>query len=108
MQCCLFNIHSVGDSVKAEGTSNFVSSKKIYCAILIETWLCQDDSDTIKISDLTTNGTQFLHKARMAHRGGGIGVHALPRCRKRNKLNSFEYLDMDISSGKNEFCLIAI
>ncbi len=80
--------------------------------ILIEMWLCQDESDTIKIGDLTSSGYQFLHKVCMGHRGGGIGVLLNKTCsakmRKCDRFKSFEYLDMDISFGGTEFCLIMV
>ena len=105
LSCTLLNIHSLGDSTKADTIQVLTTSSKLDVLALTETWLSNDPLSTQKIAENSPPGFCFHHHPRLGHRSGGVG--ALVWKPLKVKLNhnkeypSFEHLDFTVSTGKN-------
>ena len=89
---------------KASCICDAVLSEKLDILVLTETWLNGDTRDKPVIADITNNlpDHNFIHVPRYG-RGGGVGVVLRQGYDVKqftdNKFNSFENLDLSISSG---------
>ena len=97
---------------KASGICDAVSSEKLDNLVLTETWLNGDTRDKPVIADITNNlNHNFIHVPRYG-RGDGVGVMLRKGYHVKqftdNKFNSFENLDLSISSGSTNLHLVSI
>ena len=112
LRMATWNIRSLNK--KAAPVCDLVISKRIDILALNETWLSSYTNSDPTVANIisTLQDYNFVHHPRSSRSGGGVGVLLKSSLKvKRNEshtFNSFEYLDLFITSGSSSFRLLCI
>ena len=111
VSCGLINIQSVGN--KTIKINSLLNELDLDILMLTETWLCNNISDSSKIKEMTPKLHNFYHKPRENKWGGGVGMFIKKsftkvQLMKTINFNSFEYMDVKITSFSKNFRIITI
>ena len=112
LRLATWNIRSLNR--KAAPVCDLVISKRIDILALNETWLSSHTNSDPTVANVisTLQDYNFVHHPRSSRSGGGVGVLLKSSLKvKRNEshtFNSFEYLDLFITSGSSSFRLLCI
>ena len=109
-----WNARSIRAKNKSSSLCDFVIGAQLDVVAITETWLTGDNRDDQVIADIqnTLPNYKFLHSHRRCGRGGGIailvrdGLHI--GVNDIHAFNSFEYMDVTISSSATSFHLVVL
>ena len=112
LRLATWNIRSLNK--KAVPVCDLVISKRIDILALNETWLSSYTNSDPTVANIisTLQDYNFVHHPRSSRSGGGVGVllksSLKVKCNESHTFNSFEYLDLFITSGSSSFRLLCI
>ena len=111
VSCCLINIESVGN--KTNKIKCLIDELRLDICVIIETWLSNNVSDSSKIKEMTPISHNFYHVPRENRWGGGVGIFTKKAFTKVQTINienynSFEYMDIKITSENKNVRLIIV